>query len=98
MCVSESVSRSVRVRGSCADWLPLVRDCLADRGFCGIAVDAASGSVTADSGVPGRRGGICVRLSPASSCGDPDVLVSATASLGADHFVGVNKMRDEVIT
>ena len=54
MCVSESVSRSVRVRGSCADWLPLVRDCLADRGFCGIAVDAASGSVTADSGVPGR--------------------------------------------
>ena len=88
MCVSESVSRSVRVRGSCADWLPLVRDCLADRGFRGIAVDAASGSVTADSGVPGRNGGICVRLSPAASCGNTDVLVSATASLGLELMKG----------
>ena len=88
MCVSESVSRSVRVRGSCADWLPLVRDCLADRGFRGIAVDAASGSVTADSGVPGRGGGICVRLSPASPCGNTDVLVSATASLGLELMKG----------
>lgn len=87
MCVSESVSRSVQVRGSCAEWLPLVRDCLADRGFRGIAVDAASGSVTADSGVPGRVGGICVRLSPASSCGGTDVLVSATVSLGAGKTV-----------
>ena len=88
MCVSESVSRSVRVRGSCADWLPLVRDCLADRGFRGIAVDAASGSVTADSVVPGRVGVICVRLSRVSSCGNTDVLVSATASLGLELMKG----------
>ena len=42
MCISESVSRSVRVRGSCAEWLPLVRDCLSSRGFRNIAVDAVT--------------------------------------------------------
>lgn len=94
MYVCESASRSVRVRGSCAVWLPLVRECLSSRGFRNIAVDAASGSLTADSGVDGAQGSISVRLSQASSCGETDVLVVATASLGADHFVGSNKMID----
>lgn len=81
MCVSESVSRSVRVRGSCADWLPLVRDCLSSRGFRNIAVDAGCRCLAAERGDPGSLEGVCVRLSPASSC-ETDVLVSATASLG----------------
>lgn len=84
MCVCESVSRSVRVRGSCAMWLPLVRECLSSRGFRNIAVDADRRCLTAERGDPGSLGGVSVRLSPSPSCGETDVVVVATASLGAD--------------
>ena len=82
MCVFESVSQSVRVRGSCADWLPLVRECLSSRGFRNIAVDAGRRCLAAERCGPGSLEDVCVRLSPASSCGETDVVVVVTASLG----------------
>ncbi len=73
-------------------WLPLVRECLSGRGFRNIAVDADLCHLTAEYGGPGSPGGISIRLSPSSSCGETDVVVVATASLRTERFVGVNKM------
>ena len=81
MCNSESVSRSVRVRGSCAEWLPLVRDCLSSRGFRNIAVDAGRRCLTADYGDPPVCSGISVTLAPSALCGGTDVSVVVSASL-----------------
>ena len=47
MCACGSVVRSVSVRGSCAEWLPAVRDSLRSAGFLSVAVDSPSQRLTA---------------------------------------------------
>lgn len=47
MRVCEPVVRSVSVRGSCAEWLPVIADSLRSNGFYDVAADLPSLRLTA---------------------------------------------------
>lgn len=47
MCVSDPIVRSVSVRGSCAEWAPVVADSLRLQGFTHVVADLRSQRFTA---------------------------------------------------
>ncbi len=88
MAVCKTVERSVSLGGSCAAWLPLVRECLSARGFQNIREDVSGLRLTADYDVSGIGGLVSVLLSPAASCGGTDVSVVVTAAPGCAAVEG----------
>lgn len=83
MVVSETVERSVRLRGPCSSWLPVVRDSLSAHGCRRIAVDESSHTLSAVFGDAPVSGSVAVSLSPASG-GATDAVVAVTAALGGE--------------
>lgn len=62
MFVPDPVVRSVSVRGSCAEWLPVVEDSLRSNGFSHVAADLSSQRLTAAY----SGGSVSVALSPSA--------------------------------
>ncbi len=81
MVVSETVERSVRLRGPCSSWLSVVRDSLPAHGCRRIAVDDVSHTLFAVFGDAPVSGPVAVSLSPVSG-GDTDAVVAVETSLG----------------
>lgn len=81
MIVSETVKRSVRLRGSCSAWLPVVRDSLSAHGCRRIAVDKSSHTLTAAFGDAPVSGSVAVSLSPVSG-GETNAAVVVAVSVG----------------
>lgn len=77
MCTCNPVVRSVLVRGSCADWFPVVMDSLAAHGFSAIVADLPSLRLSA-----AFSGGVVnVSLSPSSGGQEALISVSAESNL-----------------
>lgn len=81
MVVSETVERSVRLRGSCASWLPVVRDRLSAHGCRRIAVDESAHTLSAVFGDAPVSGSVAVSLSPAPG-GETEAVVAVEAVVG----------------
>lgn len=79
MCACDPVVRSISVRGSCAEWLPLVEDSLRSHGFLSVAVDLPSLRLTAAY----SGGSVSVALSP--SVNGQEALISVSV---VPYFVG----------
>lgn len=86
MVVSETVERSVRLRGPCSSWFPLVRDSLSAHGGRRIAVGESSYTLTANFGDAPVSGSVAVSLSAVS---DGDTVVSIAVSVLLDCASGL---------
>ncbi len=86
MSICKSVSRSLRVSGSCELWFPLVRECLCERGFQNIVANDSCRRLTADYGDSHAQGRITVSLAPSEFYNETEVNVIVTANLGGASF------------
>lgn len=86
MAVSETVERSVRLRGPCSSWFPVVRDSLSAHG-CRLVAEESPHRLSAAFGDAPVSGSVSVSLSPAPSCGT-DVAVAVTTIIGGGQTHG----------
>ena len=82
MCVSDPVVRSVTVRGSCEEWLPVVADSLRSNGFLAVALDLPSQRLTAAY----SGGSVTVALSPSADGQEALVAVSVVPCADGGGF------------
>ena len=76
MCAVAPVVRSVRVSGTCAEWLPVVEESMRSHGFSSVSADLPSLRLTgAFSG-----GSACVSLSPSEDGSGAIISVSVSNS------------------